>query len=155
MFFTLSAIIGSATLYGDFDESTLHQQIVFLYGCATTFIGVFILAWASPPSEDEEENLVDEGVGTDEETGVGQDNDRMANGAGVRRTSGTLSLPSGSRARTIQRRRSLVGMGLSPARGLLLVHSTPPRDRWDIEDPGPARRSRITRQGPDSDSETE
>jgi hypothetical protein len=48
--FTLSAIIGSAILYGDFKETKFHQRLTFLYGCAATFLGVFVIAWA--PSED-------------------------------------------------------------------------------------------------------
>jgi len=50
VFFTLSAIIGSAILYGDFKETKFHQRVTFLYGCAATFLGVFVIAWA--PSED-------------------------------------------------------------------------------------------------------
>lgn len=50
VFFTLSAIIGSAILYGDFKRATFHQMLTFLYGCAATFLGVFIIAW-SPPDD--------------------------------------------------------------------------------------------------------
>ncbi|KAI6047329.1 magnesium transporter NIPA-domain-containing protein [Pisolithus marmoratus] len=39
--FTLSAVIGSAVLYGDFRRATFHQMVTFLYGCAATFVGVF------------------------------------------------------------------------------------------------------------------
>ena len=41
--FTLSAIVGSAVLYGDFRNATLHQMVTFLYGCGATFAGVFVL----------------------------------------------------------------------------------------------------------------
>lgn len=67
VFFTLSAIIGSAILYGDFKETKFHQRVTFLYGCAATFLGVFVIAWA--PSEDSSfsdydyERGVDEGEG--------------------------------------------------------------------------------------------
>jgi hypothetical protein len=46
--FTLSAIVGSAVLYGDFNKATFHQLVTFLYGCAATFAGVFMIAWTGP-----------------------------------------------------------------------------------------------------------
>lgn len=49
--FTLSAIIGSAVLYGDFQKATFHEILTFFYGCAATFAGVFIIAWAPNQSE--------------------------------------------------------------------------------------------------------
>ncbi|KZT62885.1 DUF803-domain-containing protein [Calocera cornea HHB12733] len=45
VFFNLSAIIGSAILYRDFENMQLHQFITFLYGCVTTFLGVFCLTY--------------------------------------------------------------------------------------------------------------
>lgn len=51
VFFTLSAIIGSAILYGDFQKATFHEIITFFYGCAATFAGVFIIAWAPHQSK--------------------------------------------------------------------------------------------------------
>ncbi|PIL36871.1 transporter [Ganoderma sinense ZZ0214-1] len=57
--FNLSAIVGSAILYGDFKKATFHQLLTFLYGCGATFLGVFIISWSprgSPqPEYDEEE----------------------------------------------------------------------------------------------------
>lgn len=50
--FTLSAIIGSAILYGDFQKATFHEIITFFYGCAATFAGVFIIAWAPQSNSD-------------------------------------------------------------------------------------------------------
>lgn len=41
--FTMSAIIGSSFLYRDFDNISPERFVVFLYGCATTFVGTFIL----------------------------------------------------------------------------------------------------------------
>jgi hypothetical protein len=49
--FTLSAIIGSAILYGDFQKATFHEIITFFYGCAATFAGVFIIAWGPNQSK--------------------------------------------------------------------------------------------------------
>ena len=48
--FNLSAIVGSAILYGDFRHTTFHQFVTFLYGCAATFAGVFIIASGSAQS---------------------------------------------------------------------------------------------------------
>lgn len=41
--FTISAIVGSAILYRDFDNMDAHRLINFLFGCLTTFAGVFTL----------------------------------------------------------------------------------------------------------------
>ncbi|KAL1680692.1 magnesium transporter NIPA-domain-containing protein [Schizophyllum commune] len=45
--FNLSAIVGSAILYGDFERAKFHQIVTFLYGCGATFLGVFIIAPSS------------------------------------------------------------------------------------------------------------
>jgi magnesium transporter len=45
--FNLSAIVGSAILYGDFRKTTFHQFVTFLYGCGATFAGVFLIASGS------------------------------------------------------------------------------------------------------------
>ncbi|THH33644.1 hypothetical protein EUX98_g503 [Antrodiella citrinella] len=61
VFFNLSAIIGSAILYGDFKRATFHQTVTFLYGCGATFAGVFIITWTQrTPDEDDDEDGVDE-----------------------------------------------------------------------------------------------
>ncbi|KAL5527612.1 hypothetical protein ACEPAG_6413 [Sanghuangporus baumii] len=49
--FNISAIVGSAVLYGDFRSATLHQMVTFLYGCGATFAGVFMLTWSSNDAE--------------------------------------------------------------------------------------------------------
>jgi magnesium transporter len=59
--FTLSAIIGSAILYGDFRKANFHQVVTFLYGCAATFLGVFIIAWAPSSSADHDEHGIEQG----------------------------------------------------------------------------------------------
>ena len=43
--FTISAIVGSAILYRDFENMDAHRLINFLFGCLTTFGGVFVLTW--------------------------------------------------------------------------------------------------------------
>jgi len=45
----MSAIIGSAILYGDFKKATFHQFVTFMYGCGATFTGVWIIAWVPTP----------------------------------------------------------------------------------------------------------
>ncbi|KAK0521674.1 hypothetical protein OC835_006811 [Tilletia horrida] len=41
--FTIMAIVGSAVLYRDFEDMDAHRLINFLFGCGTTFAGVFLL----------------------------------------------------------------------------------------------------------------
>jgi hypothetical protein len=53
--FNLTAIVGSAVLYRDFDKFPFERLVIFLYGCAATFIGVFILARTSPSAVDDDE----------------------------------------------------------------------------------------------------
>lgn len=58
VFFTLSAVIGSAVLYGDFRRASFHEMLTFLYGCAATFAGVFVIA--SSPNGNTSEPVHDE-----------------------------------------------------------------------------------------------
>ncbi|EST05831.2 Magnesium transporter NIPA [Kalmanozyma brasiliensis GHG001] len=73
VFFTISAIVGSAILYRDFENMDAHRLINFLFGCLTTFGGVFVLTWrhgeANGKQTDEEsgEDSADESVEEDEE----------------------------------------------------------------------------------------
>lgn len=41
--FTISAIIGSAVLYHDFDDMTMDQTSRFMTGCAIEFLGVYLI----------------------------------------------------------------------------------------------------------------
>lgn len=41
--FTVSAIIGSAVIYHDFDDMTLDQMSRFMSGCAIEFLGVYLI----------------------------------------------------------------------------------------------------------------
>jgi hypothetical protein len=120
--FTLSAIVGSAILYGDFQRAEFHQIITFLYGCAATFAGVFIIAWsppdakgnqAEPPNNLEAGNTVNGGESN-------ADTPRLGLGHIGNRQRATLILPSGvSTPRStpgLQHQRSSVGMmAISPA----------------------------------------
>ncbi|KAJ3988123.1 magnesium transporter NIPA-domain-containing protein [Lentinula detonsa] len=131
--FNLSAIVGSAILYGDFKKASFHQIVTFLYGCAATFAGVFIIAWSS---ESNESNF--------EHRGTEQSNDGNFDGAAsiraeqvasnlsigsLGRRRATLVLPDGiSDLPSLHHKHSGISvMGLSPAQPLLLVH-TPPRE---------------------------
>ncbi len=58
-------------MYGDFQKASFHQIVTFLYGCAATFAGVFIISSASgaaPTSdiaeEDQTPNSGEDDVGT-------------------------------------------------------------------------------------------
>lgn len=127
VFFTLSAIIGSAILYGDFKKATFHQLVTFLYGCAATFAGVFIIAWA-PSNVDKAEVTGDEvGQGMDSASLLTED-DRLPFGSLGRRRRTQFPI-NGARELPILRHRpsSVSIMGISPAKHLLMV-CTPPRE---------------------------
>lgn len=120
--FTLSAIIGSAILYGDFRKATFHQILTFLYGCAATFLGVFIIAWAPSSADDDEEEVEQGDVSSPAPQSI------LGRGSIGRRKQATLILPSGVKdSPTVRHQHSINLIGLSPAQHLLLVH-TPPRD---------------------------
>jgi len=147
--FTLSAIIGSAILYGDFRKAKFHQVVTFLYGCAATFAGVFIIAWTPSQSSDDlaPEEVAPDPAGDEEIANVAQDGSRLGMGTIGRRRHATLVLPSGVPSAkdtpTVRNKRnSIATIGISPAQHLLLVH-TPPRETshiwnidWDSEEPG-------------------
>ncbi|KDR83559.1 hypothetical protein GALMADRAFT_235781 [Galerina marginata CBS 339.88] len=134
--FTLSAIIGSAILYGDFQKAKFHEIVTFLYGCAATFTGVFIIAWTSKESGDEDLNDLpvesgDDDIVTDPSQAT-PEGTHLGLGTIGRRRRATLVLPSGigdiRDTPNLRHKRSAVGMmGISPAQHLLLVH-TPPRE---------------------------
>lgn len=52
--FTISAIVGSAVLYRDFADMDAHRLVNFLFGCLTTFAGVFTLTRDKYRGENEE-----------------------------------------------------------------------------------------------------
>ena len=116
VFFTLSAIIGSAILYGDFKETKFHQRVTFLYGCAATFLGVFVIAWA--PSEDSsfsdydhEQGLGEREGGAESGVGVGGEERALLVGGGGGVGSGGRRKVPGSPI--VRHQPSLIG--LSPA----------------------------------------
>lgn len=121
--FNLSAIVGSAILYGDFRRATFHQIVTFLYGCGATFAGVFIIAWApnnlngagDSPEQDQTQGDVEAGTATPSETL----SPRV--GSLGRRNRAALVIPdnaigSNVSSPVLRRRQSLVSLiGLSPA----------------------------------------
>lgn len=129
--FNLSAIVGSAILYGDFKQATFHQLVTFLYGCGATFAGVFIIAWApSPPSSGPEQLDAEDGADDDADERTIQDGGapgelpeharNVKMGSLARRTRLTLVVPEGvasANATPILRsRQSIVSLyGFSPA----------------------------------------
>ncbi|KAG9219174.1 hypothetical protein CCMSSC00406_0001584 [Pleurotus cornucopiae] len=138
VFFTLSAIIGSAILYGDFKTARFHQIVTFIYGCAATFLGVFIIAWApennSPEDEEEDPDIAD----TTPLASPRGDTSRLQ-GSVSRRRRAALVLPEEfALPPVLKTKRSSIAIGLSSAQQLLLVHSpthgSPDRPRvWDAE----------------------
>lgn len=116
--FNISAIVGSAILYGDFARASFHQIVTFLYGCAATFAGVFIIAWAPTPPEkssEEEEGTIGDTPPSEAEgtvTGLSSRSGSVAYRSRVR-----VLVADGTPATPILRnRQSVVSMyGLSPA----------------------------------------
>ena len=126
--FNLSAIVGSAILYGDFKRASFHQIVTFLYGCAATFAGVFIIAWVPTNKTPEGPGEVDEEVDGDLEAGRTNDSNgttvpqdvRM--GSLGRRHKPVLVIPDGGGVDSAQgtpvlrNRQSMIDLiGLSPA----------------------------------------
>ncbi|CAL1701564.1 unnamed protein product [Somion occarium] len=135
--FNLSAILGSAILYGDFEKATFHQIVTFLYGCGATFLGVFLITWTPRSASSKEEELEDL---EDEEETAASTSDTMTDPRNVRLGSisrhnrAILVVPEGAtRASTspsLARKQSIVSMiGLSSAQRALIVH-TPPHDTF-------------------------
>ncbi|KAK7061572.1 DUF803 domain membrane protein [Favolaschia claudopus] len=128
--FTISAIIGSAVLYGDFKKASFHQLVTFLYGCAATFTGVFIIAWEPRRSSVLDDEPVSATDGTSDLDSPASEDDEGASliGPGPSRRRPALVLPNGFKEQQLLHRQSAVSMlTLSPARPLLMVH-TPPRE---------------------------
>lgn len=130
--FTLSAIVGSAILYGDFKHVQFHQFVTFLYGCLATFLGVFIIAWAPSSNHSHLEFDFDaEGEGERAAEDVGDANseerDRLERDTHPGSSTGSIGrrkvlvLPPGTPV--LRRKRSSVGLiGLSPAQVHLPSH---------------------------------
>ncbi|KAJ7667844.1 DUF803-domain-containing protein [Mycena polygramma] len=151
--FTMSAIVGSAILYGDFKKASFHQLVTFLYGCAATFTGVFIIAWEPQGDAPEDEPASPTQDPSDPDVTESEDDDGPHAGPVYsRKKRPTLILPPGFREQQLLHKQSAVSMlALSPARPLLMVH-TPPREvpdrlrdvERDPHTPGSQRRRAIS-----------
>lgn len=144
--FNLSAIVGSAILYGDFQKASFHQIVTFLYGCSATFAGVYTIA-RSPPDNNAPDQSEERAQVEDAQSGNAPEDARPP-----RSRRATLVLPSPRDTPSLRHRRSAVNLiGLTSAQHILLVHS-PPREslarEWDFErgtpvqTPDPYRRRR-------------
>ncbi|KAG7445855.1 DUF803-domain-containing protein [Guyanagaster necrorhizus] len=121
--FNLSAIVGSAILYGDFQKASFHQIVTFLYGCSATFVGVYIIA-RSPQDNGASDRLEEQAEVEDAQ------NRNTLEDARSPRSRATVVQPSprDTPGLNLRRRRSTVNLiGLTSAQHLLLVH-TPPRE---------------------------
>lgn len=157
--FNLSAITGSAILYGDFKTAKFHQFVTFIYGCGATFAGVWIIAW---PTSEEPSTGPDVGATSDVETMVHDVfvPDGVSVGGVVGRKPGNVPV--------LRSRQSTVSLvGISPAQvqssifvqrtdnanlflqRLLLVH-TPPRPEVQLgQEPEVAREAESNGRGCD------
>ncbi|KAK4163432.1 magnesium transporter NIPA-domain-containing protein [Cladorrhinum sp. PSN259] len=81
--FTLSVIIGSAVLYGDFERTNLEQAIKFVGGCLLTFFGVFLITSGRPPHDEEDEATLSDAEGIEETIGLANQDRATARGVGT------------------------------------------------------------------------
>ncbi|KAK0468054.1 magnesium transporter NIPA-domain-containing protein [Desarmillaria tabescens] len=122
--FNLSAIVGSALLYGDFQKASFHQIVTFLYGCAATFAGVYIIARS--PSDNNASDQSEDQVQTEDTQSGNAPEDTQSPRA--RRATLVLPSPRDTPGLNLRHRQSTVNLiGLTSAQHLLLVH-TPPRE---------------------------
>ena len=107
--FNLSAITGSAILYGDFKTAKFHQFMTFIYGCAATFAGVWIIAW--PASEEPS-------TGPNDQVGATSDVETMAHDVFVRdgvSVGGVVGRKPGNVPLLRSRQSTVSLVGISPA----------------------------------------
>ncbi|KAG6045560.1 hypothetical protein E4U17_000119 [Claviceps sp. LM77 group G4] len=70
--FTLSVILGSAILYRDFEKTTPKQAAYFVGGCLLTFFGVFLITSGRQQKALDDEDLLSEVDGIEENIGLGR-----------------------------------------------------------------------------------
>ncbi|KAF8314714.1 DUF803-domain-containing protein [Clavulina sp. PMI_390] len=139
--FNLSAIVGSAVLYRDFDKLPFERMVIFLYGCAATFLGVFVLA---RPATNTDGPVEESGDATDtaSEAGTARPGSaqqhrgsftfsptaQLAHHQGLPTAITPAIVPSTSTSGSIRRvrpRSSSTTIGLSPGKYLLLATEAP------------------------------
>lgn len=129
--FNTTAIVGSAVLYRDFDKLPFERFVIFLYGCAATFLGVFILARPSPAAVDDDESSTVQGDGLDTQSESGTSNTTRRASTHHRGSFTVGSAPmtggpsAGSVRVSVRPRTSSSALGLSPAKYLLLATEPP------------------------------
>jgi len=136
--FNLSAILGSAILYGDFKDATFHQLVTFIYGCAATFGGVYLIAKSSGPQEEEP-------TVRDLESSTVPQTPEVSLGTVGRRNRHLAMLDTARCSPSLRRKPSASSLvGFSPAQRLLIVHSpvddddflpSPDTRRWTMNWP--------------------
>lgn len=78
VFFTISAIVGSAVLYQEFRDITISRMANFLFGIATTFLGVFLLTAKFATQSESSQDGGEEDVGVDGNGGSeGEEDDSL------------------------------------------------------------------------------
>lgn len=109
-------------MYGDFKKASFHQVVTFLYGCAATFAGVFIIAWSSQTDNDDEYEASENSTPVEENPEevaslrAEQVASNLSLGSLGRRRRATLILPAGMDDSALHHRQGAVSvMGLSPA----------------------------------------
>lgn len=130
--FNLSAILGSAILYGDFKEASFHQLVTFFYGCAATFGGVYLIARSTGPQEEEP-------TVSDPESATAPSTPDVRLGTVGRRNRHLAMLDTVRSSPSLRRKPSTSSMvGFSPAQRLLIMHS--PVDDDDVQPSSDTRR---------------
>ncbi|KAF8528975.1 magnesium transporter NIPA-domain-containing protein [Hysterangium stoloniferum] len=121
--FNLSAIVGSAILYGDFQNVEVHQFTTFLYGCATTFLGVFFLT----------RSTAETGVALEEPVVT---TDNVENGHNDQSHDAIIRSPPQQHTFPVLRgKQSSASLVLSPGQYLLLAASPPRHHTGSVERP--------------------
>ncbi|KAG8836228.1 hypothetical protein FRC17_008964 [Serendipita sp. 399] len=119
--FNLSAIIGSAILYRDFENITLHKMISFLYGIMTVFLAIFILTYS--PSVDSTGTAL---VSLDDPIAVlTSPTSPTAATAEILAEPGTAVNMGGGNRYVLRTKASIANIGISPGQYLLLAASPP------------------------------
>ncbi|KAG5929373.1 hypothetical protein E4U42_006113 [Claviceps africana] len=141
--FTLCVILGSAVLYRDFEKTTPKQAAYFVGGCLLTFFGVFLITSGRQQKEQDDEDLLSEMDGIEENIGLSRHEQEALMVPGVQEPSGPATPPSRSRRSSRISRVSLTdtarpgapgGRGVVPALGQKEASDSAP-DLVEIEPP--------------------
>jgi hypothetical protein len=114
----LTAIIGSAILYRDFEDISLHKMISFIYGVLTVFLAIFIFT-SSPPVTSPGTPLVD----LDDPIAVLTS--PISSTATEQPERGSAVNIAGGNKYVLRTKASTSNLGISPGQYLLLAASPP------------------------------